>query len=559
MARSVPIGRRQLMIGAAATAACRGGRGPGGVPEAGPFSAATPSSGSACAGVRSPSKGLAVRQPLHPDALARFVDPLPIPPVLKPDGQRPDPTDANRSLPYYRVAMREAPVSVHRDVPATRMWTYAGSFPGPTFETRSGHGLLVEWANELPDRHLFPIDHGVCGAGADKPDVRTVVHVHGARVPPTSDGYPEDWYPPGHSALYHYPNRQDAATLWYHDHTMGIERLNQYAGLLGMFLIRDEVEDALNLPSGPDEIPIVLSDRLFDAQGQLVYPTSGDPQAPWVPELQGDALLVNGKLYPYLDVEPRRYRFRVLNASNSRFYNLSVSHGEPLVQIGSDQGFLSAPAPMPVLTLAPAERADVTIDFSHAAGQSLILQSQAFQLLQFRVATSGSAPKSRPLPATLRAVEGPSLAAAVTTRRLTLNEYEMPKTFAMVMLLNASRWQDPVTEKPLLGSVEVWELVNLTDDIHPIHVHLVRFRVLERQPFDADSFLTHGKMILMGKPVPPGPDEAGWKDTVRAHPGLITRIVIRFEPFAGRYLWHCHLLEHAANEMMRPFEIVTAV
>jgi spore coat protein A len=437
------------------------------------------------------------------------------------------------------------------------MWTYAGSFPGPTFETRSGRGLLVEWANELPDRHILPIDHGVCGAGGDVPDVRAVVHVHGARVAPESDGYPEAWYPPGRSALYHYPNRQDAATLWYHDHTMGIERLNQYAGLLGLFLIRDDVEDALALPKGRYEVPIVLSDRLFDAQGQLVYPTSGDPQAPWVPELQGDALLVNGKLYPYLEVEPRRYRFRVLNASNSRLYDLSLSNRQPLVQIGTDQGFLSAPTPIPVLTLAPAERADVTIDFSKAAGQSVVLRSQTFELLQFRVSTKRTMDKSPPLPAKLRPVNGPSASAAVTTRRLTLNEYEVPKTQAMVMLLNASRWRDPVTEKPVLGSVEVWELVNLTEDIHPIHLHLVRFRLLERQPFDADTYNSQGgKMILLGHPVPPGPDEAGWKDTVRAYPGMITRIVIQFEPFAGRYLWHCHLLEHAANEMMRPFEVV---
>jgi spore coat protein A len=455
--------------------------------------------------------------------------------------------------------MREADVRVHRDVPATRMWTYAGSFPGPTFETRSGHGLLVEWANELPDKHILPIDHGVCGAGADVPEVRAVVHVHGARVSPESDGYPEAWYPPGHTALYHYPNRQDAATLWYHDHTMGIERLNQYAGLLGMFLIRDEVEDALRLPSGPHDVPIVLSDRLFDAEGQLVYPTSGDPLAPWVPELEGDALLVNGKLFPYLEVEPRRYRFRVLNASNSRFYNLSLSNGQRFVQLGTDQGLLSAPNPVEVLTVAPAERADVTIDFSQAAGQSIVLHSQNFQLLQFRIGARLAGAKSAPLPTALRPIRGLSPAAAVKTRRLTLNDYEIPKTQAMVMLLNASRWRDPVTEKPILGSVEIWELVNLTDDIHPIHLHLVRFQILERQPFDADTYNSQGgKMIIVGKPVPPDPQEAGWKDTVRAHPGLITRIIVQFEPFAGRYLWHCHLLEHAANEMMRPFEIVTS-
>jgi spore coat protein A len=284
------------------------------------------------------------RPPLRTDSLARFVDALPIPPVLKPDGLRPDP-DASGSaqLPYYRVAMREAPVRVHRDVQPTRVWSYGGTFPGPTFETRTGKGLLVEWANELPSTHFLPIDHRICGASADTPEVRTVVHVHGARVASESDGYPEDWYTPGHSALYHYPNRQDAATLWYHDHAMGIERLNQYAGLLGVFLIRDEVENALRLPSGPYEVPLVLCDRSFDAEGQLVYPTSGDPSAPWVPEFYGDSHLVNGKLWPYFEVEPRRYRFRVLNASNGRFYLLSLSNGQSFDQIGTDQGLLPAP------------------------------------------------------------------------------------------------------------------------------------------------------------------------------------------------------------------------
>jgi spore coat protein A len=495
--------------------------------------------------------------PLHPDALARFVDPLPIPPVLEPDGMRADPVHSGQTIAYYRVPMREAAVAVHRDVAPTRVWSYAGVFPGPTFETRSGKGLLVEWANELPDKHFLPIDHGLCGAGADQPEVRTVVHVHGARVPSASDGYPEDWYTPGGSALYHYPNQQDAATLWYHDHAMGLERLNQYAGLFGLFLIRDDAEDALGLPSGPYEVPLMLCDRLMDASGQLTYPTSDDPEAPWIPELYGDALLVNGKLFPYLEVEPRPYRFRIVNASNTRFYSLSLSSGRTMHQIGSDQGLLAAPVPLPGLTLAPAERADVVVDFSEAAGQHVVLQSQTFQLVQFRVAPLRSGAKARaPLPAALRAVPRTPASAAVKTRFLTLNEYEIPKTRAMLMLLNGARWHDPVTETPALGSVEIWELVNLTEDIHPIHLHMVRFQILERQPFDADTYNSHGTMRLTGRAAAPAPQDAGWKDTVRAESGFITRIIIRFDGYAGRYLWHCHLLEHAANEMMRPFVVI---
>lgn len=483
------------------------------------------------------------------------MDPLPVPEVLKPDEFRPDPTDARQRIPVYRVAMRETEMRIHRDVPPTRLWSYSGSVPGPTIEARGGRGLSVEWVNELPDVHFLPIDHGLCGAGVELPEVRTVVHVHGAKVPPESDGYPESWYTRGHSALYHYPNRQDAATLWYHDHAMGIERLNQYAGLFGCFLIRDDVEDSLELPSGPFEVPLVLFDRLFDRDGQLLYPTSGAAESPWVPEVFGDALLVNGKLHPYLEVAPRAYRFRVLNASNSRFYDLALSNGLTLNQIGTDQGLLAAPIEQRIVTVAPAERADVIVDFSAAAGQNVVLRSGASELMQFRVG-KGAGPRSKKLPAALRPVPRLSESAAVKTRTLTLDQYEDPKTHAMLMLLNAARFRDPVTEKPELDSVEIWNLVNLTEDTHPIHLHLVRFQVLDRQPFDADEFRTSGTMQRLGRRIPPRPEEAGWKDTVRADAGVITRIIARFDGYPGRYLWHCHVLEHAANEMMRPFEVV---
>jgi spore coat protein A len=337
---------------------------------------------------------------------------------------------------------------------------------------------------------------------------------------------------------------------------MGIERLNQYAGLFGFYLVRDAVEDALDLPGGQYEVPLVLCDRLFYADGQLHYPVSESPEAPWVSEVNGDAMLVNGKLFPFLDVEPRRYRFRLVNASNSRFFDLSLSSGLAFRQIGSDQGLLAAPVAVDRLSLAPAERADVLVDFHEAAGQNLVLASQTLQLLQLRVGRRASPVAARPLPAKLRALPRMPASAAVRTRTLTLNEYEDPRTHTMLMLLNAKRWHEPVTERPELGTIELWNLVNLTEDAHPIHLHEVRFQVLERQPFEADEYLTSGKTVLVGQPVPPDPNEAGWKDTVVAGPGIITRILVQFEGYAGRFVWHCHVLEHAANEMMRPFEIV---
>ncbi len=555
----MPVDRRTFLIdgvgwavglaaGPSAWRAC----GPGSATPGVAAPDAAPSGSVVCAGSSVPR---APRPPLHPDLLPRFVDPLPLPPVLVPDGVRPDPGDATRQVDYYRVAMREGECRFHRDVPPAKVWGYAGIVPGPTIETRSGRGVLVEWINELPERHFLPIDHGLHGAHADQPQVRTVVHVHGAKAPPESDGHPEAWYAPGHSAIFHYPNRQDGALLWYHDHAMGLERLNQYAGLFGLFVVRDETEEALGLPSGKYEVPLVLFDRLFDQEGQLQYPTSGMPESPWVPEVFGDALLVNGKLYPYFEVEPRRYRLRIVNASNSRFYYLSLSTGQRLVQIGTDQGLLPAPAPLETLTLAPAERADVLVDFSGSAGQSVVLRSQSFELLQFRVG-AGPAAKAAPLPARLRTIPRLSPLLAAKTRTLTLNQYEDPATHTMLMLLNGAYWRQPVTETPELDSVEIWSLVNLTEDTHPIHLHLVRFQILDRQKFDADEYLQTGAMVHVGRPVLPDASDRGWKDTVRAEPATVTRIIARFEGFAGRYVWHCHVLEHAANEMMRPFEVL---
>jgi spore coat protein A, manganese oxidase len=409
--------------------------------------------------------------------------------------------------------------------------------------------------NQLPTKHFLPIDHTICGCGPGIPDVRTVPHVHGARVPASSDGYPEKWFVPGHSALFHYPNRQEAATLWYHDHAMGIERLNQYAGLFGAFFVRDDVEESLALPSGAYEIPLVFFDRLFDQEGQIQYLTSGAPEAPWVSEMYGDALLVNGKLAPFLEVEPRPYRFRMINAANARFFYFALNGGQELVQIGSDQGLLPAPIRLKTLTLSPGERADVVIDFGPLAGKEVLLSSQAFQLMQFRV--KGSKPEApASLPAVLRPVPRTPLSSVVKTRQLSLNEYEDPQTHTMLMLLNGTYWREPVTEKPVLDTVEVWELYNFTGDVHPIHLHLVRFQLLDRQHFDIDAFNYEHQMKLKGTPVPPFPNEMGWKDTIQAHPEMITRIIVRFEGYAGRYVWHCHVLEHSSKEMMRPFEVV---
>jgi spore coat protein A len=492
---------------------------------------------------------------INPALLAKFVDPLPIPPVAKAVATRPVPSSKNQTAPLYRLTMGELTTKVHRDLPATRMWGYNGFSPGPVIETRSGRGLLVEWVNNLPKNHFFAIDHNLHGAEKDKPDVRSVVHVHGAKTPPESDGYPEDWYVPGKSATYYYPNNQDAATLWYHDHAMGINRLNIYAGLFGMFLVRDSFEDALNLPKGKYEIPLIVYDRSFGTDGSLDYPVSGMADMPWVPEAFGEAMIVNGKIFPYLDVEPRKYRFRLLNAANGRFFHFSLSGDLQFQQIGTDQGLMPAPVALESFVAAPGERFDLVVDFSQHAGDRIVLRSDAFEIMQFRVARTG-APDNSSLPAALRPVPPTPEVSAIKTRRIPLLEFKSPNGDSMMMLLGGNHWDMPVTENPVIDTVEIWELINTTEDSHPIHLHLVRFQVLDRRTFDELLYYRTGQIRYTGPALPPDPYERGWKDTARAHSKTVTRIIVKFEGYTGRYVWHCHVLEHEDNEMMRPYEVL---
>ena len=494
---------------------------------------------------------------LHPDSLAHFVDPLPIPPVARRSGLRPDPSKPSQNIPYYRIEMKAFESPFHRDLKPAKQWGYDAMCPGPNFETRTGEPVLVEWVNSLPAAHFLPIDHKLHGAESSKPEVRAVVHLHGGKAPPESDGYPENWYVPGKSALYYYPNNQDAAMLWYHDHTLGINRLNMYAGLFGAFVIRDSAEDSLNLPRGSCEIPLVIYDRMLGEDGQLQYPVSSNPQSPWIPEFFGDAILVNGKLFPYLNVEPRKYRFRVLNGSNARFYHLSLSSGQSFHHIGTDQGLLPAPVEAKSFVIAPGERVDIVVDFSASRGQQIILKNESFVLMQFRVSDAPVADPSS-LPSVLRPFARIPESQAARTRPLSLDEYDNLVAEPILMLLNKSYWRMPISERPVLNSTEIWSFINPTDDAHPIHLHLVRFQILDRRRFEPSVFIASRQVKFTGPVVPPEPNEAGWKDTVRVNPRTVTRIIVRFEGFVGRYVWHCHILEHEDNEMMRPFEVVPA-
>jgi spore coat protein A, manganese oxidase len=500
------------------------------------------------------------KQPAHPSAshskslmlhtleLTPFVDPLPLPQTAHPTLR-----NGRRSL---SVTMQEIHAKVHRDIPPTRMWSYGPTALAPLIEARSNEPLEITWVNNLPTKHFLPIDHSLHGCGKDVPDVRTITHLHGAKVPSKDDGYPEDWFPSGKSRTCNYALEQEATTLWYHDHAMGLTRLNTYAGLFGMFLIRDKFEDSLNLPSGKYEVPLIFYDRDFTTSGQLLYDTSGDPEHPWIPEFSADGLIINGKLRPYFEVEPRLYRFRLVNTANSRFFNLALSNGQSFTQIGSDQGFLSAPVDLKLVSLAPAERADILIDFSQSASQTLHLRTGAVDILQFRVAKQSALPQTFSTPKILRPIERIPESAAIKTRTITLHEYKDKYGMSMVMLLNRKHWHEPTTEFPKLNSTEIWEFVNLTEDTHPMHMHLVRFQILDRRAFDPDEYLAKKTLRFTAPAVPPEPHEQGWKDTVQCPDATITRIIVRFEGYTGKYLYHCHILEHESNDMMRPFEVI---
>ena len=513
------------------------------------------------------------------DRIDRYIDALPIPRKLVP-------FDRHKGQDIYRVPMVETPHRFHSQLVPARVWAYDGQYPGPTFDVFRGKPIVVHWENSLPAQHLFGVDNTIHGAIPPAPQVRTVPHLHGAQTRSDSDGLPEAWFKPGDTAEYRYPNKQQAATLWYHDHALGITRLNVFAGLSGLYLLRDDEERNLSLPAGEHEIPLLIQDRSFDEHGQLLYnPTFDDGSSPgpghWAPEFFGDQPVVNGALYPYLEVEPRPYRLRVLNNANSRFFNLFMNLAQrptdipqliSLQQIGSDGGFLPAPFRLNRLLLGPAERADVIVDFTNLNGKTVTLSNDApapypgwefttsmpprlLELMQFRV----TRPLAAPAPifsfsgnAGFRKLDRDS---AIVTRDFVLTEAMDAKGHSLGVRINSKSYDDPVTEKVKLGSVECWRFINTTMDGHPMHLHLVQFQILERQGFDTGAFAS-GRLQLVGGPRPPAANEAGWKDTAVVKPSEVLSILVRFEGYAGRYVYHCHMLEHEDNDMMRPYDVI---
>ena len=538
----------------------------------------------------------------------------------------------------------------------TTVWGYGGgandvvtgaslgfvqSSPGPTFEAVRGIPIKVTWQNNISSPYMLPVDPTIHWANPNnnvmltssfppyppgypnaQSPVLLVTHLHGGQNHSTSDGGPTQWFTSdgkhgqtyytyektdSNAAVYYYPNTQQPTTLWYHDHGLGVTRLNVLSGLAGFYLIRapndgsDKV--AQLLPAGKYEMPLVIQDRTFNADGSLYYPSVGsvtDEHPYWVNSFLGNAIMVNEKAWPNMNVDRGQYRFRFLNGSNSRFYNISLSNGMSFIQIGSDGGYLQAPVKLTSFLLAPAERVDVIVDFSAlAAGETVVLQNTIgetqplTQIMQFTAnASQGTTPfdvHAAPVPfnPTLPGSSFPTLPNPTKRRILTLYEIAGSNNLTSEALLDGQTWGAAVSEKPELGATEEWVIVNPTMDAHPIHLHLVQFQLVKRQTFSALSSYLKDWISLNGQPpfnnptknlrslapylfttiISPKPNEQAWKDTIIVNSGEVATIRVRFTaqdgsgfPFDATsgpgYVWHCHLLEHEDNEMMRPYQVV---
>jgi spore coat protein A len=574
---------------------------------------------------------------IDPGKIDKFIDALPVPgpnwPVI---------TAGSETIKLVPVTTQILPSTLGLTTPC---WSYRGNanyastFLGPTMLAQSGTANIVTYdysglssqtihlLRRGNDPSQSVIDFHVHGTDMGEPQVRFIAHLHGAHgVSPGSDGYAESWSTPAATSVngagpapvnagpgiwqHTYPNAQTASLAWYHDHALGITRLNVYAGGAGGYIITDNVEQGY-ITSGqlPDlGIPLVIQDRMFYPDGRLAYPDLDAVAAgliaqkghtPWPvtdvstrPEYFGDVIVVNGVAWPFLTVAPQVYRFRFLDGCNSRVLDLSFQPPKPpsFAIIGTEGGFLPSPSDVrPNLVFGGAERFDVLIDFRAYAGQTLTLinkgakkpfpggtppnsQSDAL-VMQFRVTAGVGQPLSPP-PLRWNANTPP---ASGTTRRVLL--YEGLDQFGRIQPVLGTVtgtdpftavpkfWDDPVTENPKTGTVEVWEIFNTTADSHPIHIHEVFIRVLNRQPIAFDKKLI---AAICNAPLPNFPItvggaqtaatgyETGFKDTALCPPGQVTRAVVDFQGATpGRFVWHCHILEHEDHEMMRPYDVIS--
>jgi spore coat protein A, manganese oxidase len=462
--------------------------------------------------------------------LTMFVDPLRIPPVLKPT--------LRGKTQSYNITLRPGFAKLHRDLPATPIWGFDGLYPGPTINATRGQPVLVRFESQLPDMHAKD--------PAAAPPMYPAVHLHGAHVAPQDDGHPRESVANLNFRDYNYPNNQRGATLLYHDHTHGQTGLHVYHGLAGLYLIDDPEEDQLELPKGDYDIPLLIQDRLFNKDGSFAYGLDSNTRETG---MLGDRILVNGVVQPYFKVARRKYRFRIVNASNARVYYLQLSNGAPFVHIGTGGSLLPKPVSTKLIELAPFQRADVIIDFSaYAEGTQLVLRNCSEALWSpncsgpatfvMRFDVGESAADDSKIPDGLSSWQNLPTTAQTVTRQFILTRKSTPT--GTVWMINGQTYE--MNNAPLVqvkhGDVEKWKFVNQTGHQHPIHIHLIQFQVID----------------ING--VPQDPSQHGWKDVLVAPPNGHMTVITRFKGYTGRYLFHCHNLEHEDLGMMADYEIV---
>jgi FtsP/CotA-like multicopper oxidase with cupredoxin domain len=420
------------------------------------------------------------------------------------------PVRRTRTRDVYDVTIRQGMAEI---LPGfeTPVYGYEGVYPGPTIRARMGRESVVRQRNELT--------------------FESNVHLHGGFVPSGSDGHPMDVIQPGQSFDYHYPNLQDAATLWYHDHAHGRTSQTLYYGLVAMYVLEDDLERELDLPTGDYDVPIVIADHAFNRDGSFRYRENVDVG------FRGDTILVNGAVSPRMRVERRKYRLRLLNASNSRTYDLRLGAGRRMTQIAGDGGLLARPVNRTRIPFHPAERVDLVIDFrDYAPGTELVLRNADGQggtvaIMRFDVSGRRTSEDFR-VPRRLRSQE--TLPPSSADRRWDL-------AFGTAAWQINGRDFDPerMDVRPHHGSTERWTFVNRSNRVHPMHIHGFLFRVLERSS---------------------GPVHAGerlcWKDTIGVLPNETVTVLAWFAPYSGKYVFHCHALEHADRAMMLQLEVV---
>ncbi|AGN01022.1 putative multicopper oxidase [Salinarchaeum sp. Harcht-Bsk1] len=539
--------------------------------------------------------------------LEKFAQPLPIPETREPDGR-------DRGAPYHEVSVEAGTHSFHPDIPDSKILGFDGQFPGPIIESWQYRRLRVHFdTSDLPTEHVFEVDEEIRGTTTENyhdydgpvPEVRQVTHFHGLNTPTASDGQADMWTSPEgvtgprfSEPVQEIPNRNARMSTVYHDHARGISRLNNYAGLVGPYIVKGWRERHMGLPEDEHDVPLVLADRAFHEDGLLYYPDE------FVANFAGDVATVNGAAWPTFEVEPRRYRFRILNPSNGRTYGLNLAsegdghdgdsgdhddggEGLSMYQIATGHGFLEEVVEighggdMETLVIAPFERAEVVVDFSDHAGETITMTNDAqfpysggshgdghdggmgnmdsdgemggddghgggdhpqiHEIMQFEVAEESDGWDRTRHPTDLRMPyrHTPTERAAQETRQISM-EMQMGSDPGL-HTLNDKRWGDPIEIEPQLGTTEVWEISNTSMHTHPLHLHLVEFTVIGRGQDGTE---------------PPHPNERGGKDVVRVNPDETVRIAVKFGDFAGKYPFHCHVLEHEEHEMMRMFEVV---